>query len=185
MDLEELTQYNFNLTNKYLHELANDYFKQSNYNNAIDIYKKILNNIVDKTLQSIICSNISACYLKLEDYPNALKEGLQSIQYNNNNSIAWGRVGWSAKKLKKHDEALNAFKIASKLNPYNIHYKNEIYYYNAKKINKINMYELFKSSNYIMTKLRDENFRDKIINSENLMQDYEFVKLVDHIINKI
>ena len=101
-DDEELTQYNYDLTNKYMHKLGNDYYNDKNYTDSIIIYDKLLNNIVDSNLISIIYSNKSACYLKLEDYYNALNEGLQSIQYNKNNSVAWGRVGWASKKLKKY-----------------------------------------------------------------------------------
>lgn len=186
---EDLIEYNYNVTNKYLHKLGNDYFNDGNYNDALIIYNKILDNIYDNKLISIIYSNKSACYLMLQDYLNSLNEALQSVQYNKLYAVAWGRVGWSAKKLKKYDEAINAFKIASKLNPYNLKYRQEIYYFNSKKIDKINMFDLFKSSDYIMTKLTDENFRNKMIsnctNPDNLLKDYEFIKLVDHIINKM
>jgi tetratricopeptide (TPR) repeat protein len=186
---EEFEQYNYNMSNKYLHKLGNDYFKETDYSNALIIYNKLLENIIDNNLISVLYSNKSACYLKLENYHSALDEGIKSLKYNNNNSIAWGRIGWASKKLKKHEEALQAFKIANNLNPYNFNYKNEIYYYNTKKIDKINFFELFKSSDYIIKKISDENFRNKILvnslNPENLMKDYEFVKLIDHIVYKL
>jgi tetratricopeptide (TPR) repeat protein len=188
-DYEELEKYNYNTKNKYLHNLGNDYFNDNNYYNALIIYNKLLENIIDNELISILYSNISACYLKLENYHKALDKGIKALNYNNKNSVAWGRVGWASKKLKKHDESLHAFKIANNLNPYNFNYKNEIYYYNTKKINKINFFELFKSSDYILKKISDENFRNKILvnslNPENLMKDYEFVKLIDHIVYKL
>ena len=78
---EELIKYNYDLTNKYMHKIGNEYFNESNYNCAIIIYNKILDNIFDNNLISIINSNKSACYLKLEDYYNAINEGIQSIQF--------------------------------------------------------------------------------------------------------
>ena len=188
-DDEELVKYNYDLINKYMHNIGNTYFNDAKYNCAIIIYNKILDNIIDNDLMSIICSNKSACYLKLEDYNNAINEGIKSIQFNKINPVSWGRIGWALKKLKKYNEALNAFKIASKLNPYNLNYKNEIYYFNSKKIDKINFFNLFKSSDYIMKKIHDINFRNNILNNsltpENLINNYEFIKLIDYIISKI
>jgi tetratricopeptide (TPR) repeat protein len=186
---DELIKYNYDIKNKFLHQLGNEYYTNQNFNWALQFYDKLLNNINDNNLLSIIYSNKSACYLNLSNYNDALFYGLLSIQYNINYSIAWGRIGWAFKKLKKHDDALKSFKIANKLNPENVNYKNEIHYYNLKKISKINIIEIFKkfkSNKYIMSKLLNKDIQYKIINNTpNLMQDYEILKLLDYILNEL
>ncbi len=183
-DDTELVKYNYNILTKYLHILGNDYYNNKSYNEAIFIYKELLDNIIDNNLISIIYSNICACYLQLYDYNNALIYGLQSIQYNKNNAITWGRIGWISKKFKKYEEAICAFKIANKLNPNNINYKNEITYFNLKKINNITFNDILNSSDIIINKLKTKILNNSL-NFDNFMNDYEFVSIVDNIVNKI
>ena len=189
IDDEELCKYNYDMNNKYLHEIGNSFYNEGKYINAIKIYKELIDNLIDNNLISIIYSNISASYMQLKDYFNSLNFSLIAIQNNNQNAVAWGRVGWSYKGLNENDNALKAFKIALKLNPNNLNYNNEIYNYNSKKIDDINLFDIMKSSNYIINKLKNENFRNKILSNalhfDNLMEDLEVIDLIDYIIHKI
>ena len=128
-NFDNLEIYNYNITFKYIHLTANKYYKQKDVLNALLLYDKLLNVLVDDNIRSLLYSNKAGCYLYLKDYVNTLKNALHSIENNNTNSKAWGRIGWAFKGLKKNKDALNAFKIANKLNPKNINYKNKIYFY--------------------------------------------------------
>lgn len=184
---ENLNDYNIN--NKYIHKSANKYFYEGDYINAILLYDELLKTLFNNDLVSIIYSNKSACYLMLKDYVKALQNGVYSIKNNNINSKAWGRIGWSLKKIKKNDEAFNAFKIANKLNPSNINYKNEIFFYKSKKINNINLIKLFKSSAYITNKLSNKDLKNNILKNiftpTKLLEDNNILHIIDYIIDKI
>ena len=189
IDEDDLAEYNYEINNKYLHDLANKYFKEGDYKYAIILYDNLLESLVNDILKSKIYSNKSACYLMLKDFINSLNNALLSIKYNNLNAKAWGRVGWSFKGLKNKEDSLKSFKLANKFDPLNINYKKEIYFYNSNKIDKINLVELFKSSEYIINKLKNENFRNKLLSNlftpDNLMKDNEVLHLIDYIIHKI
>ena len=189
IDDDDLTEYNYDINNKYLHVLANKYFKENDYNYAIILYDNLLELIVNDILKSKIYSNIAACYLMLKDFVNSLNNSLLSIKYNNLNAKTWGRVGWSFKGLKNKDDALKSFKIANKFDPLNINYKKEIYFYNSNKMDKLNLFEFFKSNEYIINKFKNENFRKKLLSNlftpDNLMKDAEVLHLIDYIIHKI
>ena len=188
-DDDDLYIYNYDINNKYIHELENQYFEDNNYNFAILLYDKLLENLIDNIIKSKIYSNKSACYLALKDYVNSLNYALISIKYNNKNSKAWGRIGWSFKGLKDYENSLKAFKIANKFNSSNINYKNEIFLYNSKKINKLNLFTLFKSNIYILNKLKNANFRSKLLsymyNQNNLIKDSEVLEFINYIIYEI
>jgi tetratricopeptide (TPR) repeat protein len=109
-----------------LHKNANELFMQEKYELANEIYNQLLNN---QYKPDIIYSNKAACFLKLKNYKSALDCGLKSIQINLNNSIAWGRIGYSYKGLKMFTESLNAFEIAHKLNKNNDKYLKELIFY--------------------------------------------------------
>lgn len=186
---DDLADYNYEITNKYLHDSANKYFEENDYKYAILLYDNLLEFIVNDILKSKIYSNKSACYLMLKDFVNSLNNALLSIKYNNLNARAWGRVGWSFKGLKNKVDSLKSFKIATKFDPLNINYKKEIYFYNSNKIDKLSLFELFKSSEYVINKLKNKNFRNKLLSNlltpDNLMKDSEVLHLIDYVIHKI
>lgn len=186
---DDLADYNYEITNKYLHNSANKYFEENDYKYAILLYDNLLEFIVNDVLKSKIYSNKSACYLMLKDFVNSLNNALLSIKYNNLNARAWGRVGWSFKGLKHKEDSLKSFKIANKFDPLNINYKKEIYFYNSNKIDKLSLFELFKSSEYVINKLKNKNFRNKLLSNlftpDNLMKDSEVLHLIDYVIHKI
>lgn len=185
---DDLDKYNYNTINIYYHQIANEYYNKNNFNVAIIMYDKLLDNIVDYKLISQINSNKSACYLNLHDYFNSLKYALIAVEYNNYNSIAWGRVGWSYKGLKNNEvNALKAFKIANKLNPKNPYYFNEICWYQTKKINNLSVFNIIKSSHFIINKLKDKQIQNKILNNnfEDILKDHDILNIINNIIENL
>jgi len=185
----DLTDYNYEINNKYIHQIANKYFEENNYMYAIILYNKLLELLIDNTIKSKIYSNKSACYLRLKDFVNSLDNALLSIKYDNFNAKAWGRIGWSFKALKNNENALEAFKLAHMYDPLNINYKKEIYFYNLNKIDKFNLFNLFKSNEFIINKFKNKDFRNKLLlnikNQNNLLKDNDLLSLIDYIIHKI
>ena len=184
-----LFEYNYDTNIKNIHILANKYFEEKDYKWAIFLYNKLLETIVDDKLKSKIYSNKSACYLILKDFVKSLDNALLSVKFNKLNAKAWGRIGWSYKGLNNFKNALESFEIASKINSYNLNYKNEILFFKSKKINKMNLFDLFKTSKFIMNKLKNNSLKKKILsnmnNQDNLINDNEFQSLINHIIDKI
>jgi tetratricopeptide (TPR) repeat protein len=124
-----------------LHKNANELFIQKKYKSAIKIYNNLINN---NYKLSIIYSNKAACFMKLKKYKKSLMYSLYSVEHNLNNSIAWGRVGYSYKGLNMLAEALEAFDIAHKLNKNNENYSKEIIFLNELINSKINIKNVFK-----------------------------------------
>lgn len=133
------------------HGIGNSEYKNKNYEDAINTYMKIKNySKID-----IIKSNISACYLFLENYEKALHFGLLSIELNIKNSISWGRIGSAYKGLNKKSEAYTAYKIANKLDSNNIYYNKELDYYRQNlKINAKDIFSLILNNKNLLDKIK-------------------------------
>lgn len=170
---------------------GNESYYLEDYEMAINYYLYYIlyldNTNLDKSIEkSNIYSNISACYLKLMDYNNSLLYGIKSLELNINNTISWGRVGWSYKALKIHTKAYESFIIANKLNPKNIYYINELKFYSKKmnnidqKINITNLFSLFKNNSSLFNELKD--LKSDIINGINQDKIYD---LIENIINNL
>jgi len=162
---------------KNLHKIANNLFLNKQYYLAIEVYNYLLNK---QYKSSIIYSNISACYLYIKDYKNALNYALQSIQINLNNSIAWGRVGYSYKGLKMFSESLYAFELAHKFNKNNDNYLKELIFLHDrfnKKINISNVFNLLLNNNTLFNKIKEN--KDNIINNNNINE------IINEILNKL
>jgi tetratricopeptide (TPR) repeat protein len=192
MNINENDNYDYNeydIGNNYIHITANNYFNEGDYSNAILLYDELLKILINDKIISNIYSNKSACYLMLKKYVNALENALFAIKYNITNSKAWGRIGWAYKGLKKKKKSFKAFNIANKLNPNNISYKNEIYYYTLKNINNKNIINIFKSSTNIINKLSNKDIKNKILMNiftpNKLLNDTIILNLIDNIINEI
>jgi hypothetical protein len=73
--------------------------------------------------------------------------------------------------------------------PLNINYKKEIYFYNLNKIDKFNLFNLFKSNEFIINKFKNKDFKNKLLlnikNQNNLLKDNDLLSLIDYIIHKI
>lgn len=179
----------YNISNEYIHITANNYFNEGDYSNAILLYDELLKTLINNKIISNIYSNKSACYLMLKNYVHALENALFAVKYNITNSKAWGRIGWAYKGLKEKTKSLKAFNIANRLNPTNINYKNEIYYYTIKNINNKNLLEIFKSSTNIINKLSNKDIKNKIwmniFTPTKLLNDTSILNLIDTIIDEI
>jgi tetratricopeptide (TPR) repeat protein len=161
-----------------LHNKANYLYKNKKYNKACEIYSELIDN---EYKLDIMYSNISAIYLNKKDYHLALYNSLTALVYNINYSIAWGRVGYSYKGLKKNKNALDAFYIAYKLHKKEI-YKNEIFYFSNKINNKINKESIF---NLL---LNDTQLFNKLKELKNDILNHNYAKvtnLIDTIVIKL
>ena len=101
---------------------ANKLFKLGNYEEAINIYTKILNS---DPINYIIILNRSAVYIKMERYQEGLEDAVNVTKMNQTNAKAWGRVGAALYGLNRLEKALIAYNKANELKP-NIIYQNMI-----------------------------------------------------------
>jgi len=163
---------------------ANNLYKNKKYNEAINIYLKLIDS--DYKID-IIYSNLAACYLQNKDYFLALNYSLKSVQNNLQNSIGWGRVGYSYKGLKKYDNALKSFKIAYSLNKKKI-YKNEIIFFNNKldnKINKDNIFNLLLNDKNLLSDVNDLKNDILSLNYNKIFENKKINNLIENIISKL
>jgi tetratricopeptide (TPR) repeat protein len=102
-------------------------------------------------------SNKAACFLQMKDYNKSLENSLTSVQYDLNNSIAWGRIGSSYKGLKMFTESLNAYETAHKLDKNNSNYLKELIFLHEwfnNKINATNIFNLLLNNKSLLEKLK-------------------------------
>jgi tetratricopeptide (TPR) repeat protein len=170
---------------KNLHKYANNLFIKGHYELANEIYNKLINS---QYKIDIIYSNRAACFLKLKNYKSALECALFSVQNNLNNSIAWGRIGYSYKGLKMFTESLNAFEIAHKLNKNNENYLKELIFLHQRfnnKINATNIFNLLLNNKIIFNKLK--NMKNEIVNTNitNCLNNNNITSLISEIMNEL
>jgi tetratricopeptide (TPR) repeat protein len=168
-----------------LHKNANNLFINKQYIAAITIYDFLLNKNYKSTT---MYSNKAACYLYIKDYKNSLENSLKSIELDLNNSIAWGRVGYSYKGLKMFSESLNAFKIAHKLDKNNNIYLNEVIFLHNRLNDKINVNNVFNkllNNKILFNKLKD--FKNDIINRDFdvCLNNNNILGLMNEVINEL
>jgi small glutamine-rich tetratricopeptide repeat-containing protein alpha len=168
-----------------LHLNANNFFYNEQYNDAINIYKELIENNYKK---DIMYSNCGACYLKLKDYTKSLNDSLKAVEINLNYSKAWGRVGYSYKGLNMDSNACKAFEIANKLDKDNQNYKNEMTYYFDKLSNKINItniFSLLKNNNNLFSKLKE--LKSEILNSSptKIFENNNIKKFMESVIENL
>lgn len=99
-------------------EQANQYFKDGEYEQAIELYTELLENNQD---EPILLSNRSASYIKLEQYDLALEDAVKSTKLKPEWGKAWGRLGASLYGLEQFDESLVAYNKANELEPSEIY----------------------------------------------------------------
>ena len=168
-----------------LHKNANNLFINKQYVAAITIYDFLVNKNYKST---IMYSNKAACYLYIKDYKNALENSLKSIEFDLNNSIAWGRVGYSYKGLKMFSESLNAFKIAHKLDKNNNIYLNEVIFLHNRLNDKINVNNVFNkllNNKILFNKIKD--LKNDIINRDfdTCLNNNNIIGLMNEVINEL
>jgi DnaJ family protein C protein 7 len=100
--------------------IANTYFKNNNYDQAINEYTKLLEfDPENKNFMSIILTNRALCLKKQGKNMEALKDVDQAIQYNPNYSTAYIRRALIYEELKMFDDAKSDLSKAKELDPRN------------------------------------------------------------------
>ena len=100
--------------------IANTYFKNKNYDQAITEYTKLLEfDPENKNFMSIILTNRALCLKKQGKNMEALKDVDQAIQYNPNYSTAYIRRALIYEELKMFDDAKSDLSKAKELDPRN------------------------------------------------------------------
>ncbi len=167
-----------------LHLTANELFKNKQYTEAIEIY----NDLIKYNYKNdIMNSNIAACYLKLRNFIKSLEYSLQSVELNINNSVNWGRVGYSYKGLKMYKESLKSFKIAYSLENKKI-YLDEINFLNSKIDNKINMTNVFNlllNDKELFNKLK--NIKTEVLNTSptEIFNNNKIIGLIENVLDNL
>lgn len=161
------------------HNKANKLYKKQKYIEAIIIYSDLIEKNYNK---DIMYSNKAACNLQLKNYVESLSDSLKAVENNINNSIAWGRVGYSYKGLKMHSHAHKAFEIAHKLDEKNKIYLNETQYYYNRLSNKLNMktiFNLMMNNKDLYNQLTDLKKDILNINNENFLTNKKLLDYAD------
>ena len=91
---------------------GNEYFKNGDYDKALENYNEALKLSPDNY---ILCSNISAVYLKLKDSKKALEYSIKCTKLSPKWAKGWSRLGSALMLDEKNDKALIAFKKSKEL----------------------------------------------------------------------
>lgn len=101
-------------------EQANEVFRNGKYQEAIELYSKLLElDPKNKNFNSLIYSNRALCYQKLNNMMEALKDVNKSISLNENYTKAYLRRGNIYMALKMYEEAKYDFQKVKDLEPNN------------------------------------------------------------------
>lgn len=87
---------------------GNQLFKEKKFKEAVEKYMESLAYSNEDTEKSILHSNISATYCKLEDYGKALEHAAISTKKNSEWYKAWYRLSFVLFKLEKVEQAKKA-----------------------------------------------------------------------------
>ena len=99
---------------------ANTYFKNNNYQQAINEYTKLLEfDPENKNFMSLILTNRALCYKKQGKNMEALKDADKAIEYNPNYSTAYIRRALIYEEFKMFDDAKADLSKAKELDPSN------------------------------------------------------------------
>jgi stress-induced-phosphoprotein 1 len=182
---------------------ANQYFKDGNYNQSVQLYTEILELDEDNFA---VLSNRSAAYLKLEKYDLALVDAVKTTKLKPEWGKAWGRLGAALYGLEKLDESLVAYNKANELEPSDIYAQmldqikaqlKEMKVVNPKVqligenmdnlLNKL--YDSMFSNSKIMEKLSDPEFQNKVLSLQNnpfdAIKDKEIMGLMSEMMKNI
>ena len=100
---------------------GNDHFKKTDYEQAIRVYENALNlckgNDELKDEQGTILKNKAACYLKMGNYANALKDCDEALQYLPKDPKAMFRKCQALEKLDRLDEAYKTARVLIQIVP--------------------------------------------------------------------
>lgn len=99
-------------------EESDNFFKTKKYQEAIESYNKtILIDDKNKKLKSVLLSNISSCYNKLNNLEDSYKYIKLATSEDPNYAKAFYRKGEIERKMNKHLEAEQSLRKAQGLNP--------------------------------------------------------------------
>ena len=157
-------------------------YNNGNYKEAALIFSDLLKSEMNTIDSSILLCNRAACYIKMENYEDSLKDMIETVRLKPDWGKAWGRLGASLYGLGRFDKAITAYKKANELEPSSI-YENMIIF-----IEKFGFYKVSISDNIIkemlsndklISKIEDENFQKLFFtNPMHLLQDKELVDMV-------
>lgn len=179
---------------------ANQYFKDSEYQKAIEIYTQLLE---ENENNEAILSNRSASYIKLEQFDLALNDAAKATKLKPDWGKAWGRLGAALYGLGRIDESLVAFSKANELEPCEIYLtminqiKNNLNEFKEEfletttdniLINNVfgSMFDSVISNHKIMEKITNPEFQDKVLSYQNnpmeAMKDDEIISALSEMI---
>ncbi|XP_058453850.1 small glutamine-rich tetratricopeptide repeat-containing protein beta-like [Malaya genurostris] len=102
---------------------GNRLMKEEKYHEALNLYGRAIS--LDATNPVFYC-NRAAAYSRMGDYQRAADDCRMSLRYDPNYSKAYGRLGLAYSKMNLHDQALEAYQNALRIEPDNQDYKNNM-----------------------------------------------------------
>ena len=192
---------NINVSNSTMvkKELANRYFNDRKFTDAIELYTELL---LEDPSNYYLFSNRSACYIKLSDFDKAYNDAKKCIELKPLSAKAHFRLGTACHGLQNYDEALVAYNKADELEP-SENYKNMIDIVKSKLIelkpsisDDVNSDPMFSSmfdkvinNPKLMEKLMDTNFQNKILglqhNPLQAIQDPDIMNMMQEMMKEI
>lgn len=157
-------------------------YNNGNYKEAALIFSDLLKSEMNTIDSSILLCNRAACYIKMENYEDSLKDMIETVRLKPDWGKAWGRLGASLYGLGRFDKAITAYKKANELEASSI-YENMIIFIENFGFRKVsisdNIIKEMLSNDKLISKIEDENFRKLFFtNPMQLLQDKELVDMV-------
>ncbi len=198
---------------KDMKDIANQYFNEGKYDEAIKIYTQLLESDESNSNDTnhVILSNRSATYVNMKEYSKALEDGVACTKLKPSWSKAWCRVGAALYGLNKLDESLVAYNKAYEIEPLDSYKKmideikksltqikdelfsNEMSNNIGNNPNLENMFgsmfDSVLSNPTIMEKLIDPDFQSKILSLQNnpmaALNDQDIMKVMNEMMKNI
>ncbi|XP_029468641.1 protein unc-45 homolog B [Rhinatrema bivittatum] len=102
-----------------LKEEGNKFFQASDFERAIESYTKALKLINDKRIQAVLYRNRAACYLKKENYIQAVTDASRALDVDASDVKALYRRCQALEKLGKLDQAFKDVQRCATIEPRN------------------------------------------------------------------
>lgn len=108
--------------------LAKAFERKKDYDSAVSIYKKILDDVEAKDIEKIhieissLYSNWAMYLFEQNDTEECFKRFVIALQYYNKNPDIYYRLGNVNKTIKNHNEAIAQYRRAIELDPKNVEY---------------------------------------------------------------
>ncbi|XP_044143029.1 protein unc-45 homolog B [Bufo gargarizans] len=102
-----------------LKEEGNKYFKENDYDQAINCYSKAIKLLKDKKTSAVLYRNRAACHLKKENYVQAASDASKAIDVDAKDIKALFRRCQALEKLGKLDQAFKDVQRCATLEPKN------------------------------------------------------------------